>query len=172
MVVSGAIRLRPVEAADLPQLSRFMHDAEATGEWQWFGYRVDRARELEQRWHADGLIGDERSFLAVQEGDGLAGWVTWLSVARSTGAIEIGIALFPDFRGRGVGTEAQRELVDYLFATTTVHRLQAGTEVGNVAEQRALEKVGFTREGVLRGLNFRAGEWRDSVIYGLLRGDN
>jgi RimJ/RimL family protein N-acetyltransferase len=79
--------------------------------------------------------------------------------------------LFPEHRGRGIGTEAQRQLVDYLFLTTPVHRLHAGTEVDNIAEQRALEKVGSRREGVARGLYFRDGAWRDSVMYGLLRDD-
>jgi RimJ/RimL family protein N-acetyltransferase len=37
--------------------------------------------------------------------------------------------------------------------------------------QRALERVGFSREGVLRGYGFRDGKWRDGVIYGLLRDD-
>jgi RimJ/RimL family protein N-acetyltransferase len=58
-----------------------------------------------------------------------------------------------------------------LFATTTTHRLEAGTEVDNVAEQRALEKAGCRREGVMRGVTFRAGSWRDGVLYGLTRDD-
>jgi RimJ/RimL family protein N-acetyltransferase len=43
--------------------------------------------------------------------------------------------------------------------------------VGNVAEQRALEKVGFQREGVLRGPSFRLGVWHDTVLYSVLRGE-
>lgn len=39
--------------------------------------------------------------------------------------------------------------------------MQAGTELDNTAEQRALEKTGFTREWVLRGYAFRGGRWRD-----------
>ena len=101
---------------------------------------------------------------------GLRRLVTWRPVGRS-GNYEIGIALFPDHRGHGVGTDAQRQLVDYLFSTTTANRVQAGTEVDNIAEQRALERVGFRREGVQRGLYFRAGQWRDSVMYGLSRGE-
>lgn len=58
-----------------------------------------------------------------------------------TGNLEIGIGVFPEHRGRGIGTEAKRQLVDHLFATMPAHRLQAGTEVDNVAEQRALERV-------------------------------
>lgn len=160
-----------MQADDLPRLLRFLDDPHAAGEWQWFGFRTGRARELERRWSEDGLIGGEQSYLAVVAEDELAGWVTWLPVPRSSAAVEIGIALFPEFRGRGIGTAAQAALVDYLLATTTVHRLQAGTETDNVAEQRALAKAGFRAEGVLRGWTFRAGAWRDSVLYGLTRDD-
>jgi RimJ/RimL family protein N-acetyltransferase len=77
--------------------------------------------------------------------------------------------LLPDGRGRGVGTQAQRLLVRYLFAHTPVVRLEADTETENIAEQRALEKSGFTREGVLRSAVFRDGQWRDVVRYSVLR---
>lgn len=68
-----------------------------------------------------------------------------------------------------MGTEAQRQLVRYLFAHTTVVRIEADTDSENIAEQRALEKVGFTREGVLRSVVFRDGRWRDGVRYSILR---
>ena len=58
--------------------------------------------------------------------------------------------LLPEARGRGYGTQAQRLLTRYLFAHTTAHRIWAWIEVGNIAEQRALEKAGFTREGITR----------------------
>jgi RimJ/RimL family protein N-acetyltransferase len=58
-----------------------------------------------------------------------------------------------------------------LFDTTAVHRIQAGTDVDNVAEQRALQRIGFRREGVQREAVFRAGHWRDSVMYGIVRTD-
>jgi ribosomal-protein-alanine N-acetyltransferase len=50
-----------------------------------------------------------------------------------------------------------------------VHRLEAITESENIAEQKALERVGFEREGVMREVAFRDGAWRDTVIYALLR---
>jgi RimJ/RimL family protein N-acetyltransferase len=81
----------------------------------------------------------------------------------------IGIGLAPEFRGRGYGTEAQRLLVRYLFAHTQLNRIEATTEITNTGEQRALEKAGFTREGVLRGATFRAGRWHDQIIYSVLR---
>jgi RimJ/RimL family protein N-acetyltransferase len=64
---------------------------------------------------------------------------------------------------------AQRLLVRYLFAHTQVNGVEATTEITNAADQRALEKAGFTREGVLRGTTFRQGRWHDQVIYSVLR---
>jgi RimJ/RimL family protein N-acetyltransferase len=52
-----------------------------------------------------------------------------------------------------------------------VNRVEARTEAGNAAEERALQKAGFTREGVVRGGGWRDGAWRDGVIYGLIRAD-
>jgi RimJ/RimL family protein N-acetyltransferase len=49
------------------------------------------------------------------------------------------------------------------------YRIQASTEVANVAERRALEKIGFTAEGIARGVGWRDGQWRDGVTYSLLR---
>lgn len=170
--MADSVRLRPVTESDLEKIVRFEWDVDAIGELDWFGFRMARARDLERRWREDGLIGADSSHLAVivGEDDTCAGAVEWHPVGR-TGNYEIGIALFPDHRGQGIGTEAQRLLVEYLFDTTPVHRIQAGTEVDNIAEQTALERVGFRREGVNRGHHFRAGRWRDAVMYAVLRGE-
>ena len=84
-------------------------------------------------------------------------------------AFNLGIELIPEVRGQGYGTEAQVQLAAYLFATTPVHRVEAATDLENVAEQRSLEKAGFRREGVLRGSQFRGGSYHDLVYYAVLR---
>jgi RimJ/RimL family protein N-acetyltransferase len=103
------------------------------------------------------------------------GDVSWHSVkygpnARS-GAYNFGIGLQPEYRGKGYGTRVQRLLAQHLFATTDVFRVEASTDVDNLAEQRALTKAGFTREGVLRGAQFRADMFRDLVLFSRLRTD-
>jgi RimJ/RimL family protein N-acetyltransferase len=75
------------------------------------------------------------------------------------------------YRGRGYGSRAQRLLAEHLFATTPSNRVEADTDVENAAEQRALERAGFTREGVVRGAQYRRGRWHDLVLYSLLRSD-
>jgi RimJ/RimL family protein N-acetyltransferase len=86
-------------------------------------------------------------------------------------AFNVGIALLPEHRGRGLGAEAQRQLAAYLFAHTRVERLEASTDVDNAAEQRALDKAGFTREGVLRSAQYRDGGFHDLVLYSRVRSD-
>jgi RimJ/RimL family protein N-acetyltransferase len=86
-------------------------------------------------------------------------------------AWNFGIELLPEYRGQGYGTEAQVQLVAYLFATTDVHRVEASTDTDNVAEQRSLEKSGLRRDGVLRGAQFRAGGYHDLVVYAAVRDD-
>jgi RimJ/RimL family protein N-acetyltransferase len=83
----------------------------------------------------------------------------------------VGIELLPEARGQGFGAEAQRALADWLFETTSVNRVQAETDIENLAEARSLEKAGFTRDGVLRGAQFRAGAYHDLVVYSRLRSD-
>jgi RimJ/RimL family protein N-acetyltransferase len=114
--------------------------------------------------------------LMVTDGHDLPiGTVSWHQVVygprAGSVALDIGIALRPSARGHGHGARAQRMLAEYLFRTFPVHRVQASTDVLNVPEQRALERAGFVREGVLRGAQWRAGDWHDLVSYARLRSD-
>jgi len=83
--------------------------------------------------------------------------------------MEIGYDIIPSERGKGYGTEATRIIVDYLFLTKDVVRIQAVTNVGNKPSQRVLEKAGFTKEGTLRKVGHAGGEWTDAYIYSILR---
>lgn len=165
--------LRPVREGDLALLEDLTQSPQKAGEFEWFGWAD--LRHWRRRWDEDGLISPDGGTLIVTHGDQRLGLVNWrrrpMTVPSSYYCWEIGIILVPEARGRGYGTQAQRLLARYLFAHTTVHRIWAGTEVDNVAEQRALEKAGFLREGVTRGAGWRDGAWRDGVIYSLLRTD-
>ena len=59
----------------------------------------------------------------------------------------------------------------HLFARTPVVRVEAGTEVGHVAERRALERAGIVHEGILRQAVLRDGRWRDMAVYSVLRSE-
>ena len=167
------VRLRPIEQADLDLLRRFDTDPTSRGPYMPSAFGGPHARR--RRWEEDGWLGGDFSQLAVVLSDGtLAGIVSWRTsktAGPEGGCLDIGALLFPEHRGKGFGTAAQRLLAEYLFATTLANRLQAITNVENLPEQRALEGAGFRREGIMRGLTFDRGRWHDGVLYARLRED-
>jgi RimJ/RimL family protein N-acetyltransferase len=166
------IRLRPPAVDDLPEMEKRFASSSAAGEYQWFGPRS--SSELRRRFDEDGLLGPDGGELIVVAGDDtFVGRVSWLKATwgppDQSWCWSISITIDERWRGRGIGTSAQRLLVEHLFAHTRAHRIQAYTDIQNVAEQRALEKLGFTREGVIRSAQWREGGWHDQLMYSILR---
>ncbi len=165
-----SVELRAFREEDLDFLDRTCTDPDALGPTQWHGFVDPCARR--KRWERDGYVGAESTALAVLVAGEVAGLVSWRALDRAGPAgvcYEVGAALLPEYRERGIGAEAHRLLVEHLFRYTRAHRLEASVESGNAAEEKTLEKLGFQREGMLREAVFRDGAWRDAVIYGLLR---
>ncbi|BCB90650.1 GNAT family N-acetyltransferase [Phytohabitans suffuscus] len=162
--------LRPATAEDLWVFERQAVEPDAAGVFNWSGFRDVRAAR--RRFEENGLITADGGCLVVEHDRAVVGTVVWNRVWYGTAAWwcwNVGISLLPEYRGKGVGTLAQRHLVAYLFGTGPVQRVEAYTDVENLAEQRALEKAGFVREGVLRATQFREGRWRDMVMYSVVR---
>lgn len=174
MIKGSKILLRPVAQDDLPVMEAWAADPAAAGEFNDFGLHGHTS--FQQGFDQTGML-DERhgTLLVATLGGAPVGDVTYRQVMygpnQGSQAYNIGIALLPDQRGKGYGVEAQSLLASYLFATYTVQRVEASTDITNLAEQRALEKAGFTREGVMRQAQWRNGAWHDLVVYSKLRGE-
>ncbi|MBM7770248.1 RimJ/RimL family protein N-acetyltransferase [Actinokineospora baliensis] len=116
-----------------------------------------------------------RAVVVDSDSGELLGDVSWHQVSygptRGCAAWNMGIGLLPSARGRGAGVGALRLLVEHLFATTDLDRVEASTDVTNVAARRAIAGAGLREEGVARGAQLRGGQRRDMVLFGLLRSD-
>ncbi|HEU5013835.1 MAG TPA: GNAT family protein [Roseiflexaceae bacterium] len=166
--------LRPVEQADLPLLAAWANDTGKNGSYNSFGFTP--VHDLETRFRANGLLTDQHgTLLIVLTAGDVVGSMSYHQVRygpnSASVAYNIGLSILPEQRGKGYGTEAQRALARYLFDTFPIARVEAETDITNIPEQRALEKAGFTREGVLRKAQWRAGAWHDLVVYSTLRGE-
>ena len=167
------IRLRPLRGHEAEELDAAISDPDGAGTYSWFGYRSSRLKGRSDR---DELITDSGGVLAIEADDGeLAGVMSWF--VRDNGPPPhgrcwmIGAFVLPKHRGRGVGIAAHTAIVQYLFKHSPAVRIEAGTETGNAAERRALERAGFVHEGTLRQAVFRDGDWRDMAVYGILRSE-
>jgi RimJ/RimL family protein N-acetyltransferase len=167
------IRLRFVTRDELSLFLR--HARRDAGGFNDFG--VGQREIPEEAWTDGELRNPQRAELFIErlQDGAIVGTIQYHRVSYGpnpeSAAWMLGIELRPDARGHGFGTEAQRLVSDWLFATTSANRIEASTDVDNAAEARALEKAGFTREGVSRGAQFRAGAYRDLVVYSRLRSD-
>jgi RimJ/RimL family protein N-acetyltransferase len=174
MIPGTLVDLRPLRAEDVERYERTENDPAYLGEYGTFALTAAGAtrREFEET----GYLTDRFGRLVVTDKTGTAvGGVSYIQVFHgpppANVLYNIGIDVDPAFRGRGFGSEAQALLARYLFATYTVERIEASTDVDNTAEQRALERAGFTREGVLRRAQWRNGAWHDVALYSKLRGE-
>lgn len=161
----GVVVLREIGPED-DALLRQLASAEEAGPFNTF------EDDDEQLTLAD--VGGGRMIVALAGGEPV-GDISWFGVpygpTRRSIAWRIGITVLSAQRGRGYGARAQRLLADHLLATTPSNRVEADVDVANVAERRALERAGFTAEGVLRGAQHRGGVWHDLILYARLRGE-
>jgi RimJ/RimL family protein N-acetyltransferase len=74
-------------------------------------------------------------------------------------------------RGQGIVPRAVRLISQYAFEELGLGRVELVTDPDNAPSQRVAEKVGFTREGVLRSHMVFKGARRDTVMYSLLPGE-
>jgi RimJ/RimL family protein N-acetyltransferase len=171
----ASVRLRDITLADADMLDAWSADERASGGFNDFGAGPNL---MDRDALAKGPYRNERNGMLIVErvADGTPiGTVGWHRVSYGpnpeSSVWNFGIELIPEARGQGHGSEAQRLLADWLFQHTEVNRVEASTDLENIAEQRALEKAGYAREGIARGAQFRAGRYRDLVTYSRLRGD-
>jgi RimJ/RimL family protein N-acetyltransferase len=82
---------------------------------------------------------------------------------------ELGYWIGEPFRGRGIMTEAVKEMVTLVFDTFEVNRIYATPFECNFASQRVLEKAGFTLEALLEKVAIKNGVLIDELIYAIRR---
>src|SRR5206468_10835076 len=106
----------------------------------------------------------------VVEVDGTAvGSASLFEFDMFAGHAEAGIALVPDARGRGIGTAAIAQLVEFGFVRRNLRRIHLQAIASNIGAIRAYQKVGFVVEGRLREHAYVRGTYEDIVLMGILR---
>jgi RimJ/RimL family protein N-acetyltransferase len=123
--------------------------------------------DLEAR--LNGAAGPEELRWLVTVGDAVVGSVSVRAVAPDHRNAELGYGLDEAWHGRGIAASAVRQLVDRVFARTSMHKLYATVDTTNTASIMLCERLGFVREGVLRDHFFFDGRWADEAVYAVYR---
>jgi RimJ/RimL family protein N-acetyltransferase len=155
------VNLRIIEREDLPVLHERDNNPQFRGEYE--PPKQETQTELEKLY--DGLKDSQWFFIEKKVGVKIG----FIAHSLMAGETELGYNIVPTERRKGYASEAIRILVDYLFLSKDIIRIQAKTDPENLASWKALENAGFTREGILRKTCYVRGEWRDDCIHSILR---
>ena len=111
-------------------------------------------------------------FIFRQTDHTLLGGITLSNVARGmTQTATLGYWMGERYASQGYMTKAVRAIAPFAFGALNLHRLEAACLPHNAASVRLLEKVGFRREGLARGLVCIDGRWQDHLVFALLTDD-
>jgi len=164
------VRLRIPREADAQRLFELASDPEVTRFFSWGPYQ-DRSEAvawletLPQR-RADGIA---LELAIVDPDDWVIGVIAVLEVSKRDRRAVVGIWLGQAYWGTGASAESEALLAYLAFEPLRMERLGAWVDVRNPRSQRAFERIGYVREGVLRAWHRHGDERRDLVAYSLLR---
>ncbi|MTD15557.1 GNAT family N-acetyltransferase [Nakamurella sp. YIM 132087] len=171
MLTGDNVVLRPPAAADADALYELAADLDS---WEERVGQPPRAltRELfDERFDtAQRDRGADQVFVIESEGL-VAGQCELFGVDHLARVSEVGIALLARARGRGLGTDAMRVLVEFAFTRLNLHRVHLSVLADNAAAVRSYLRVGFVQEGRRRESAWVRGQYVDEILMGLLRSE-
>ena len=173
IVLTGThVRLEPMTEAHIPALAEI-----GVGQpfWHFMLYGDMNSEEDMRNWVRDILEraekGTDLPFVAIHLGTGRpAGATRYLNIMPKDRGLEIGGTWYgPDFQRTPVNTECKYLLLRHAFETLGCIRVQLKTDSRNERSQRAIERIGAVKEGVLRNhMILPDGHYRHSVFYSIL----
>ncbi|KMJ57634.1 GCN5 family acetyltransferase [Bacillus sp. LL01] len=169
-MIGSKITLRPFMPEDLPYIEECLRDPEVnkyTG-----GTENDFDEEVVRNWYATRNEQKDRLDLAIV--DNAAGVVVGEAVVNlyqeDKNSMNFRIMIGPRGRDRGLGTEATKLMVDYVFDHTALSQLTLSVFAFNQRAIKVYEKVGFVLESVDKNELEYEGEWIDSYNMVLTKG--
>jgi RimJ/RimL family protein N-acetyltransferase len=137
--------------------------------WCHARYTLDEARQWVSLQIELALQRKAFEFVIVGDGGRLLGGCGINQISPLHRLANLGYWVRTSAAGRGVAPAAVRQVAAYAFRETDLIRLEIVVAVGNTRSQRVAEKVGATREGVLRSRVLLPSGPSDTVMYSLVR---
>ena len=173
VVLTGRhVRLEPMTEAHIPGLAEI-----GVGQnfWDFMLYgRMDSEEDM-RGWVMDimsrGEKGTDLPFVVIHLASGrVAGATRYLNIMPRDRGLEIGGTWYgAEFQRTAVNTECKYLLLSHAFETLGAIRVQLKTDLRNERSQKAMERTGAKKEGILRNhMILPDGRYRDSVFYSIL----
>jgi RimJ/RimL family protein N-acetyltransferase len=166
---ANKVTLRELRLSDAPFLLAFLNVDEVNRFISPPPTTVDGFERFVEWTHRERAAGSYVCFGVVPEGCEHA--VGLFQVRQLNGSFEIaewGFAIGSEFWGSGVFVESAQAVLKFTFDTIGTARVEARASVGNGRGNGALQKLGATREGILRKAFLRSGEYHDQALWAIV----
>lgn len=163
--------LRQLKEKDAEGMLEWMHDPDIQKNFRFS--TVDKKKEdaLKFIQKAETALVDGKSIhLAIADDDDeYLGTISLKNLDLESGNAEYAISLRKKAQGRGIGTEATKELLALAFNRFHLERVYLNVLAENEKAVRLYQKCGFVYEGAFRKHLFLRGEYKTLYWYGMLR---
>jgi RimJ/RimL family protein N-acetyltransferase len=164
-----SVRLAPIDQSHLDQLSLWSTEEEI---WRYMTFAHLASREELQTWIRTAMDANERgtemNFAIVDEASQSAiGTTSFYRVVPEHKRLELGKTwLGAPYRRTHINTAAKYLMLNHAFEALLANRVELNTDARNLRSQRAMERLGAVRDGVLRSHTImRDGFVRDTMNY-------
>ncbi|HUH97575.1 MAG TPA: GNAT family protein [Anaerolineales bacterium] len=171
-LVGKVVRLEPLSEAHVAGLTAVGMSEDI---WRWMPYGVMKNEEEIRGWVRELLSraanGTDRPFAVIHLASGrVAGATRYMDIHPKDYALEIGGTWYGvEFQRTAVNTESKYLLLRHAFEGLKCIRVQLKADLRNTRSQKAIERLGAVREGVLRhNMIMPDGYYRSSVYYSIL----
>jgi len=171
-VTGPSVRVRIPRLDDAGALYREASDAKVTRWFSWGPYTEQaQAHAYLERLPAERAAGKQLDLVVERLGEGPIGISGLSEFSLRDRRATIGTWLGREWWGTGVNRESKALMCHLGFAVLGLERIGSYASVDHARSQRALERLGFGREGVLRGFHRHGERVLDVVVFGLLRSE-
>jgi len=166
--------LRPLEPWQAGEFADYCtRDLDNLSPWLPWAERmvdVDAARAWLQVF-AEGTAADGRRIFGIWDAGRLVGGTMFRVFEARFATCEIGVWLAPAAGGRGLITKAAEHMIGWAVEARGINRIEWRCEPANTRSAAVAERLGMTREGLLRGAFPTRGTHVDVELWSLLAGE-
>lgn len=168
MIIGERVILRPLGREDLPMMCKWRNDPEARRFL--FSYLPISMAEEEVWFEGYLRQGKNRVFIAQTRDGKPIGYLLVSNIDHKNQNAEIGIHIDEkEYQGQGLGKDALRTLLRFLFSEMNLHRVYLYVHDYNERAINFYKKMGFVMEGTLRDAIFTEGGFHDNLLFSILR---
>ena len=166
--------LRDFVHSDMEDYHKWISDSEVMHYLDWKTTSIEETKKNFFRTMEDAQNPDRKEYYfaiiakETKQHVGSAGFTIKAKHADS-GIAELGYFLLKDYWGKGIAVEAVLRIIEFGFNSLKLHKISASCDKENKPSERIMQKCGLSKEGELRRESFHLNQWRNKVLYSILK---